>query len=236
MPLVNGVTGIQGLDLELGYRYSDYNLSGTDDTWKVGLNYRPIEQLLFRVMQQKATRAPNVGELASPQTAGLDNATLDPCSVANAANIDAELEALCISTGMSAAQVGVVSDIAVGQINGFFGTDLNNLPDPEDADTFTAGVVWTPDFGDRFTNATFSIDYYDIQVDDWIGEFTPQEVLDGCYVSWGLAEDCAKIQRVGGRLTLPGSGVELFTTNLVYLQAEGVEVGFCVGLRPRRSR
>ena len=63
-------------------------------------------------------------------------------------------------------------------------------------------------------------------------------------MSWGLAEDCAKIQRVGGGLTLPGSGVELFTTNLVYLQAEGVEVGFALGLdvggsryaRPSRAR
>ena len=208
LPIANDITGVYGLDLELGYRYSDYNLSGEDDTWKVGLNYRPIEQLLFRVMQQKATRAPNVGELASPQTAGLDNATGDPCSVANAANIDAELAALCIATGMTAAQVGVVEDLAVGQINAFFGTDLNNLPDPEDAETFTAGVVWTPDFGDRFTNATFSLDYYDIEVDDWIGEFTPQEVLDGCYVL-GTAEDCAKVQRVGGTLTLPGSGIQL---------------------------
>ena len=110
----------------------------SDDTWKVGLNYRPIEQLLFRVMQQKATRAPNVGELASPPTAGLDNATRRPvlgrqrrkhrCGARGAVHFDGH-----VAPPRSAS----CEDIAVGQINVFFGTDLNNLPDPEDADTFT---------------------------------------------------------------------------------------------------
>ena len=93
IPLVDGKTGAQGLDLEFGYRYSDYNVSGSDDTWKAGLNWRPIDTLLFRMMRQRAARAPNVDELVSPVVIGLDNATLDPCSVANAANITPQLRA-----------------------------------------------------------------------------------------------------------------------------------------------
>jgi outer membrane receptor protein involved in Fe transport len=131
---------------------------------------------------------------------------------------------------MSAAQVGNVEDIVSGQINGFFGTDLNALPAPEQADTLTVGLVWTPTFGgDTFKNWIFSVDYYDIKIEDVIGEFAAQEVLDGCYVA-GQADQCDKVRRVGGTLTLPGSGIELFTTNLDYLQAEGVEVGFSFGV------
>lgn len=229
LPIVNGKPGFEGLDLELGYRWSDYSATGSDETWKAGINWRPVEQLLVRVMRQQASRAPNVGELAAPQVTGLDNATLDPCSINNAGNIDVTLQALCISTGMSAAQVGTVEDIVSGQINTREGTDLNNLPSPESAKTFTAGVVWTPSLGGRITTSSLSIDYYDIQIKDWIGEFSAQEVLDGCYVI-GQAESCSKINRVGGTLTLPGSGVEVFTTNLKLRRAEGVELGVTVGV------
>jgi outer membrane receptor protein involved in Fe transport len=230
VPLVRDVPFVQSFDVELGYRWSDYSLTGSDETYKYGFSWRPFEQLMFRAMQQRAARAPNVGELAAPRVTGLDNATGDPCSVGNADGITPELEALCISTGMTAAQVGAVEDIVSGQINGFFGTDLDNLPAPEQADTTTVGLVWTPDFGgDLFRNWIFSVDYYDIEVEDYIGNFSPQEVLDGCYVL-GQTEQCDKIVRVFGGLTQDGSGVELLTTNLDYIQAEGVEFGFQFGV------
>jgi outer membrane receptor protein involved in Fe transport len=227
VPLVDGRRGAQGLDLELGFRASDYDPSGSDDTWKVGLNYRPVESLLFRMMQQRAARAPNVDELVSPVTIGLDNATLDPCSVENAANITPQLQALCISTGMSAAQVGTVEDIVAGQVNIFEGTDLLNLPTIEQADTTTVGFVWTPDLN-NLLNAVFSLDYYNVDITNPIEEFAPQEILDACY-ELAIATECDKIVRIGGTLTLPGSGVELLTRNKVYLQAEGIELGFAFG-------
>lgn len=228
IPFVDGKRGAEGLDLELGYRYSDYDPSGSDDTWKVGLNYRPVDSLLFRVMRQRAARAPNVDELTSPVVIGLDNATLDPCSIANAASITPELRALCLSTGMSNAQVGTVEDIVAGQVNIFEGTDLANLPTIEQADTTTIGMVWTPDIG-NLLNPVFSLDYYDIDIANPIEEFTPQEVLDACYVL-AIATECAKVQRVGGTLTLPGAGVELLTRNKIFLRAEGVELGFSFGV------
>jgi outer membrane receptor protein involved in Fe transport len=228
IPFVDGKRGAQGLDLELGYRSSDYDPSGSDDTWKIGVNYRPVESLLFRVMRQRAARAPNVDELSSPVVIGLDNATLDPCSIENAANITPELRALCISTGMSDAQVGTVEDIVAGQVNIFEGTDLANLPTIEQADTETIGVVWTPEIGELL-NPVFSLDYYDIDITNPIEEFAPQEILDACYVL-AIASECTKVQRVGGTLTLPGAGVELLTRNKVFLHAEGLELGFSLGV------
>jgi outer membrane receptor protein involved in Fe transport len=228
VPLVDGKRGAQGLDLELGFRASDYEPSGSDDTWKIGLNYRPIESLMFRVMQQRAARAPNVDELASPVVIGLDNATRDPCSRSNAANITPELRALCISTGMSDAQVGTVEDIVAGQINIFEGTDRTNLPTIEQADTSTVGLVWTPDL-DALQAPVFSIDYYNIDIANPIDDFTAQEVLDACYLRAILTE-CPKMRRVGGTLTLDGAGVELLTRNKIYLQAEGIELGFQFGV------
>lgn len=230
VPLLEGKKFADSLSLELGFRSSDYNLSGTNETWKAGLTWRPIDTLLVRVMQQSATRAPNVGELFSPVTTGLDNATFDPCSVGNPNAIDAALTALCVSTGMTAGQVGAVDDIISGQINLFQGSDPANLPAPEDAETFTAGFVFTPDV-EGLDNLMVSMDYYDIKIDDYIGNFSVQEVLDQCYID-GNAGECAKINRVSGGLTISGSGINLFTTNLNYLQAEGVEMayGFALSL------
>jgi outer membrane receptor protein involved in Fe transport len=230
-PLAGGLPFLQSFDVELGYRWSDYSSTGSDSTYKYGFNWRPFDQLLVRVMEQRASRAPNVGELAAPNTTGLDNASYDPCSVKNAANITPELTALCVSTGMAPNQVGQVEDIVSGQINGFFGTDFNNLPKPEQADTFTAGVVWTPDMfdGAGFKNWIFSLDYYNIDVKDYIGTFTAQEILDGCYVG-AIKANCDKILRVGGTLTAPGSGVQEYTTNLDYLKAEGLEFAFSFGV------
>ncbi|NCF59841.1 MAG: TonB-dependent receptor [Gammaproteobacteria bacterium] len=222
VPLLQGMTFFEDLSLELGARTSDYSHVGSNETWKAGLSWRPVDSLLFRVMAQEATRAPNIAEIGSPVVSGLEDALLDPCSVANAGNIDAALQALCISTGMSAAQVGQVEDIVSGQINNFGGTNPNALPGPETADTITAGFVWTPEFN-AIPDLVVSLDYYEVDIEDTIGELTSQEILDGCYIA-GLDENCALITRVGGTLTIDGSGTNAFTQNLEYLIAEGIEL------------
>ncbi|MFV3129658.1 TonB-dependent receptor domain-containing protein [Niveispirillum sp. KHB5.9] len=225
IPLVSDQPAFESLDLEAAYRYSDYDPSGVNKTWKLGLNWTPVDSIRLRGSQQRAARAPNVGELASPHIAALQNANLDPCSIGNAAALagNATLRARCASTGMSAAQIGTVEDLVAGQVNVTAGTDLANLPTPERADTTTLGFVLTPDLG-AVKNTFISLDYYNIKIKNVIGTFAPQEILDGCYVL-GDASQCAKVVRVGGTLTLPGSGLTALTTNLNYLRAEGLELG-----------
>ncbi len=171
LPLVSDAPFARSLDLELGYRYADFDPSGGNDTWKYGLSWAPVDGLRFRAMRQRAVRAPNVEEIASPRTTGLDNATGDPCSIGNpAALTNATLRARCISTGMTAAQVGTVEDITAGQVNAIVGTNLANLPNPETANTTTFGVVWTPSglLPGFISNPTLTVDYYDIKIDDYI--------------------------------------------------------------------
>lgn len=224
VPVLDDLPFAKSLDLELGYRWSDYDPSGLNRTWKYGLTWTPIDGVLARITHQRAARAPNVGELAAPQTTGLDNAQFDPCSVGNpdAANPSQALIDRCVATGVSANNVGKIEDLVSGQINGFFGTDLQNLPTPEKADTTTVGLVYRPKNFGLIRNVYLSLDYYDIKVNDYIGQFGAQEVFDQCYTSGNLAE-CAKIRRVGETLVNDGSGIELFTTNLKVLKAEGLE-------------
>ncbi|WP_445428698.1 TonB-dependent receptor domain-containing protein [Alishewanella sp. HL-SH05] len=226
LALVEGKELVDLLELEFGYRHSHFDTVGATGSWKLGLAYRPTDELLVRVMKQKATRAPNVGELYAPLTTNLDNADLDPCSLSNP-NISATLRALCISTGQTAAQVGQVNDIVSGQINILSGSNPDSLPNEETANTTTVGFVWSPEF-DSVKRAMFSVDYYDINIDGYIGENTAQEILDGCY-ELGNAAQCAQITRIGGSLNIPGAGVEAYTTNLSYIKTRGVEAAFNFG-------
>jgi iron complex outermembrane receptor protein len=215
------------LELEFGYRHGNYNTVGDNGSWKLGLAWRINDEFLLRVMNNAATRAPNVGELYAPLTSGLDNASMDPCSIKNAANINDTLRARCIATGMTAAQVGKVEDIVSGQINVFSGSNPAKAPDAEDAKTTTLGFVWTPEF-EAIKRVNLSVDYYDIYVDGYIGTNTPQEVLDGCYIL-GNTTQCSLIKRDGGTLTSDISGVQQYITNLAYLKTSGVEVQYSFG-------
>ena len=224
LPIASDLAAIQDLALEFAFRTSDYSEIGNNDTYKIGLNWRPVDSLLLRVTQQEATRAPNIGELISPQTRGLDNAVIDPCSVANVANIDAALTQLCIGTGQLAAQVGVTQDIVSGQVNTFVGTDPNNRPAPETANTFTAGVVWTPELSSG-SSFSLTVDYYDIDIEDYISEFSAQQIIDQCYGA-GVQFACDQVVRTNGTLSNPTSGITTLTRNLDFLRAEGIEASY----------
>jgi iron complex outermembrane receptor protein len=230
MPLVADAPLAQSLDLELGYRYADYDPTGVNRTWKAGLSWQVNDSIRFRAMQQKAVRAPNVGELASPLTSSLDNAVRDPCSVGQPTALrTTALRALCQATGQAAGQVWNVPDIVAGQINSFSGTDLTRLPKPEDADTTTVGFVLTPTFIPVLKNPVMTLDYYKINVEGYIGTLTAQEILSLCYEQ-SNQQFCSQVRRLNGNLLESGSGVEAFTQNLEYALAEGVELGFNFGL------
>jgi outer membrane receptor protein involved in Fe transport len=58
------------LELNGAVRVTDYRTSGTVTTWKVGLMYRPIEELLIRGTRSRDIRAPSLFELYNGGTAG----------------------------------------------------------------------------------------------------------------------------------------------------------------------
>jgi outer membrane receptor protein involved in Fe transport len=229
IPLIEGREFFEDLNVELGYRLSDYSVTGQSDTWKAGVNWTPVDSIRFRAMFQEANRAPNVNELFRPVTTGLSNATFDPCSNGNPNPIGPELRALCEATGVPPSLVGVVGDIVSGQVNQFFGTNPANLPDPETAETLTIGVVWTPTLSvGNLIDPVVSLDYYDIEIEDFIGAFSGQEALDACYVL-GDPTACGSIVRINGSLATSGAGVPGFTRNLEFVRAEGIELSASVG-------
>jgi len=89
IPVLSGMPFAEELNLELGYRLSDYDIDsvGTVGTYKINADWAPTEWLRFRGGYQRASRAPNLAELFTAPTSTLappgTSSDGDPCSRAN---------------------------------------------------------------------------------------------------------------------------------------------------------
>ncbi len=224
-PLIQDRPFIQSLNLELGYRYSDYSHAGEAHTYKVGGDYTPFDGIRFRGMYQRAVRAPNLYEISAPVISSIDNLDTDPCAGSNPVG-NAELTALCIATGAPAGQIGRIAGPVSGQINAFSGG--NPDLDVEKADTFTVGVVLQPRF---IPGLSASVDYYNIRIKNAIDVLggSPQNVVDGCYDGGDVSSlFCQAIVRNPGTGSLSGGisyGVYQLQANSVQLSTRGIDVG-----------
>jgi outer membrane receptor protein involved in Fe transport len=149
------------------------------------MEWQPISQLRFRGGYQRAYRAPNPAELyggAQSTRANLGSPTGgggDPCDtrglLRNGPN-GAQIRALCIGVGLPE----VLADTYVFLRDTTGGQMVGN-PDvqPEDADTYTFGVVWSPEF--EVVNFQASLDVYDIEVTGAISSIPVEVLLNKCY-------------------------------------------------------
>ena len=63
VPVISGMTGVDMLELELGARFSDYEHTDEETTWKTLVNWTVNDWARLRGGFNRATRAPNLGEL-----------------------------------------------------------------------------------------------------------------------------------------------------------------------------
>ncbi|ABF54812.1 TonB-dependent receptor domain-containing protein [Sphingopyxis alaskensis] len=230
-PLIEDKPFFESLTLEAGVRYSDYSIEGAGGydtwTWKAGGSWEPGAGVKFRGNYSRAVRAPNIGELFTPQTVGLTNLGIDPCAGA-APTTDANLRAVCIAQGAPAGTIGSITNPTAAQANITVGGNLNLQP--EKADTWTIGLVWQPDFLPRFN---MSIDYYNIKINDVLGTPLPGDIIAACFdnVTAASASDpaCTSIRRnpiTGGLDGDPSTTPGLFglTNNQGRLFTDGIDL------------
>lgn len=191
LPLVQGKTGAQQLALNASYRYSDYSTGVSTNSFGGGLDWAPLQDVRLRASYQRAVRAPNIRELFAANAVQLfdlgagANGQFDPCAGANPAATAEQ----CALTGVTPAQYGNITDNPAGQFNTLAGGNLQLKP--EKADTYSAGVVFTPTFLDGFT---LSVDLFNIKLEDQIGTVPPSVSLNQCLTT-GDPTFCANIRR-----------------------------------------
>src|SRR6185312_362323 len=81
VPLLSNEPLAKDLSLDLGERYSHYNLFGGENTWKMGLSWQVNDALMFRGGFNRAIRAPSLQELYNPVVQAQDSINGDPCEV-----------------------------------------------------------------------------------------------------------------------------------------------------------
>ncbi|WP_040110220.1 TonB-dependent receptor domain-containing protein [Sphingopyxis fribergensis] len=188
VPLLRDLPGIQSLDLDAAYRYSDYDRSGGVSTYKAELNWQVFEPLRLRGGYQRAIRAPNVGELFTAST-GLfptigtaATGAGDPCDIRGSYRTGAhgaDVRNLCLAQGVPAAVIDAYAN-NVSQVGAYLSgnTDLS----PEKADTYTAGAVLTPRLATPSLSAlSLSVDYYNISIANAIATIPVTLSLSKCF-------------------------------------------------------
>ena len=193
IPVVAGVSGIEHLNLELGYRYSDYDLQGGVDTYKALVDWGITDELRFRGGYQLATRAPNIAELFQAQSQSWSFNIGDPCGLNSASPNSANP-----AQNPNAAQVRGLCEALMGQVGAadfydpaepqpnpfsqfwFVNAVGNPQVQPEEAKTLTAGLVWQPTSDNAFINGlSGTFDWFSIEIDDMIAlESGPAVYLD----------------------------------------------------------
>jgi outer membrane receptor protein involved in Fe transport len=217
VPIVEDMPWAKRLQLELGYRFSDYSTAGTTNTYKIAGDWEIISGLRIRGGYNRAVRAPNVLELFSPRNVVLDG-TVDPCAGLTAGN---PLVAKCSAAfNLTTAQVLAIERNPAPQYNGLVGGNPNLSP--EVSDTYTAGVVYQPDF---IPGLNVSVDYFDIKVDKLISGIGADIIINRCVQSLNPFF-CNLVHRdAAGSLWLSPQGFITDTTlNTGGLKTDGVDV------------
>jgi iron complex outermembrane recepter protein len=185
----------QSLELELGYRYSDYDITGSVPTYKALFSWQPINFVRIRGGYQLANRAPNINELfldASSQAVTMRGPeycrsdTREPTgNIASNPN-RAAVQALCAAlignntsdfslnpdTYLGGRGDGVILQVSSGN------RDLKS----EEGQTYTLGAVLTSPFeAAAISNASIALDYYQVKITDAIATVTAQSSYDLCF-------------------------------------------------------
>jgi iron complex outermembrane recepter protein len=217
LPLLADVTFAQQLEVSLATRYSDYSNFGDTTNSKIGIKWKPIDDLLVRGSYSEGFRAPAIGELFAGVADAFPPIT-DPCTNAAAlgnpyARLTPEQQARCSGQGVPVGgydQGNPQIRISVGG-----NADLT----PEESISKTLGVVYSPSYLEGFD---VSVDWWQIELDNTITALTGQFILDECTLR-GNANACTLFSR-----NLDGSIGNLLSAglNIGSQEVEGFDVNF----------
>jgi iron complex outermembrane receptor protein len=215
-PLLSDLPGLNLLELNGAVRVSDYSTSGSNTTFKAGVNWKPIKDLRIRGSWAQGFRAPQIGELFGSQSR-FDEVLDDPCSshASNAApqrfSNDATVRAACIAAGVPA---NGSYQQANAQIS--VNTGGNRALKPEESESWVYGFVFSPSFSRGLSIET---NWYRIKVEGAIQAIPRATTLLNCLLT-NDPSVCSLITRVNGQLT----EVEGLLQNIAAIKTSGVDL------------
>ncbi|MDB5424211.1 MAG: TonB-dependent receptor [Phenylobacterium sp.] len=191
IPLLKDLPFVKELNINPGYRFSDYNTVGAVSTYKIDGTWKIVDMVSLRGGYSKAIRAPAVGELYAPQNQNFPTVgtatgsfTGDPCDVRSAyrragAPAAAQVRTLCLAQGVP----NQIIDTFTYPNNQVQATTGGNPGlSEEKADTYSFGVVFNPKIDmPLFDRLSASVDYYHIKIADAVGTIGAATTLQNCF-------------------------------------------------------
>ena len=181
IPLLKDVDFAKSLTAETSLRLSNYDIGdiGTVASYKLGFFWQPTDDFALRANYARAQRAPTITELLSPERGDYDSYD-DICDNVTATSDDTGHDK-CRLDPKIAALIAEDSSFEFEDENRGYSPAAGNLNLKEEtADTYTFGMTFTPSYLDGFQLA---VDYYDIAIEDAIGEVSNENIMRQCYAS-----------------------------------------------------
>ena len=172
VPLLADLPGADYLAVSLAARSTNYdNLDDSVTTGQYRLEYRPVGDVLVRATFAESFRGPSISELFQGNSDSFPQVS-DPCSDLDFDGSQPTIEANC------AAQ-GVPTDGSYSQFNPQIESTVGGNPnlEPEEGESFTAGIVWNVGFVEGLS---LLVDYFDYEVEGFITTFGVGNILNTC--------------------------------------------------------
>jgi iron complex outermembrane receptor protein len=192
VPIFKDLPFAQSVDLSLSGRYTDVDSYGSDETYKVGLNWQIIPSVRLRATRGTSFRAPALFELyKNAETGFLSQRSVDPCirwqSNLAAGNITQRIATNCQAAGIPPAYTGAGASVTITS-----GGGAGSLQ-AETSKATTYGVIWTP----KFADLKVAVYYFDIKVNDEVTQLGAGRIVSGCYNSLNFPTDslCSLFKR-----------------------------------------
>nr|WP_179952569.1 TonB-dependent receptor [Ningiella ruwaisensis] len=230
VPVLSDLPFIKELSVEGAYRHSDYSNVDSASTDKIGLSWAITEDLRFRATQQSAIRAPNLGEFAGPEVA-LSLALFDPTSPSFIPRLGGRFDGdPCLDGRGDSAQCARLGAAAPGTpfdtAQAIYTFGGNDMIQPEESETTSYGIVYTPEFVD---DLDITVDYYDIEITDAVSQIQPIAALTSCYIDDPVEGNplCGAVLRDPSTGLISQTLVNDF--NLAVLSQSGFDIGVRYG-------
>jgi iron complex outermembrane receptor protein len=218
IPLLRDVPFFNRLDASIAGRWFDYSTSGSGDTYKAGITWRPVEELLFRASYGEGYRAPSIGELFG-SASRFDQEVVDPCSGFSAAT-PSNVRANCIARGVPANGSYTQLNPQVSVI-----TSGNQALEPETSKSYNFSGVWEPTFlkdTGWSKNVSLEVAYSRIKLNQAIQAQNGQSLLDRC-AQTNDALACATITRSASGQVI---GIANPLINIGGIKTRSIDVNF----------
>jgi iron complex outermembrane receptor protein len=217
LPLLSNKTLVKNLTVDAALRVSDYTTIGRTTAWRYGLDWSIDDNVRLRGTMSSAVRAPNIDELFSGQSQNFFSVT-DPCSVNQLKNAKdpavraANCKALGVPEGYQSNNGATVEGVS----------GSNPGLRPEKGNTWTTGIVLTPQFLPGFG---VTADYWNIKLTDAISSISGNDTVNRCVDSPSGIDNsyCGSVRR--DPVTNEVIFIETLVQNISALKTSGIDFG-----------